>query len=385
MKRNTGNNIKRIIVSVTNDLVTDNRVHKVCTTLQDSGYNVLLTGRRTKTSENIKRPYAIKRFKLLFNKSALFYAEYNIRLFFFLLFVRADIFLSNDTDTLPANYLAARIRSKHLVFDAHELFPEVPELSERPAVKKIWTKIENKIFPHLKNSYTVCQSISDEYYKKYGIKMEVVRNIPYAKTPAKEPSPKVKNIIDDIEKQKQKGKKIIIYQGAVNIGRGIEHIIKAMPLLPDFIFYVIGCGDIIDKLKTILTSNDSDTTNGFHTSEQVIFTGKIPADELQYITEKADVGVNILENKGLNYYYSLPNRIFDYMRANIPVVSTDFPEIRSIVEKYNAGVLITDYSPKELSKAIIQAIENKKQIKNDLSWESESEKIIKIFHTLASS
>jgi glycosyltransferase involved in cell wall biosynthesis len=280
---------------------------------------------------------------------------------------KADVFLSNDTDTLPANYFAARIRSKHLVFDAHELFPEVPELANRPTVKNIWTKIENKIFPRLKNSYTVCKSISDEYHKKYGIRMEVVRNIPYAEIPIKEPSTRVKNIINDIEKQKQENKKIIIYQGAVNIGRGIEPVIKAMPLLPDFIFYVVGDGDIIHKLQA---------------GEQVVLTGKIPADELRYITEKADVGVNILENKGLNYYYALPNRIFDYMRAGIPVVSTDFPEIRNIIEKYNAGVLITDCQPKELAKAIIQAIENKKQIKNDLSWEKESKKIIEIFSTL---
>ena len=371
MKHCLKNHSKLIIVSVTNDLVTDNRVHKVCTTLHDNGYNILLVGRRTRTSENITRRYSIKRFRLLFDKSALFYAEYNIRLFLFLIFssktAKADIFLANDTDTLPANYLAARIRKKHLVFDAHELFPEVPELAHRPIVKNIWTKIEDKIFPHLKNAYTVCQPISDEYYKKYGIKMEVVRNIPYAEMPAKEPSQKVKNIVTDIEKQKQKGKKIIIYQGAVNVGRGVEQMIKAMPLLPDFIFYVVGDGDIIHKLQM---------------SEQVIFTGKICADELRYVTEKADVGINILENKGLNYYYALPNRVFDYMRAGIPSVNVDFPEIRNIVEKCNAGILISDYAPEKLSKAIIQAIENKKQIKNDLSWEEESKKIIEIFRTL---
>jgi glycosyltransferase involved in cell wall biosynthesis len=371
VKHYSKNHNKRVIVSVTNDLVTDNRVHKVCTTLYDNEYDVLLVGRRTKTSENIMRRYSIKRFRLLFDKSALFYAEYNIRLFLFLIFssktAKADIFLANDTDTLPANYFAARIRKKHLVFDAHELFPEVPELADRPTVKNIWTKIEDKIFPHLKNSYTVCRSISNEYYKKYGIKMEVVRNVPYAKMPAKEPSQRVKNIVNDIEKQKQKGKKIIIYQGSVNVGRGMEQMIKAMPLLTDFVFYIVGDGDIIHKLQT---------------NKQVVFTGKIPADELPYVTKNADVGINILENKGLNYYYALPNRIFDYMRAGIPSVSIDFPEIRSIVEKYNAGILITDYTPEKLSKAIIQAVENKKQIKNDLSWEDESKKIIEMFRKL---
>jgi glycosyltransferase involved in cell wall biosynthesis len=198
--------------------------------------------------------------------------------------------------------------------------------------------------------------------------MEVVRNIPYAKIPIIEPSITVKNIINDMEKQKQEGKKIIIYQGAVNIGRGIEQVLKAMPLLPDFIFYIVGDGDLLQTLQT-----------NHATQKQIIFTGKIPADELRYITEKATVGVNILENKCLNYYYALPNRIFDYMRAGIPIVSTDFPEIRNIVEKYNAGILIKNYEPQELANTIKQAAANTSIIKNDLSWEEESKKIIKIF------
>ena len=107
--------------------------------------------------------------RLLFKRSLFFYAEYNIRLFFYLLFDKADIFLSNDTDTLPANYLAALIRRKTLVFDAHEMFPEAPEVTDRKWVKKVWTTIEDLIFPRLKNTYTVCDSIASVYNKKYKI------------------------------------------------------------------------------------------------------------------------------------------------------------------------------------------------------------------------
>ncbi|MDR1974274.1 MAG: glycosyltransferase [Bacteroidales bacterium] len=373
---------KKIIVSVTSDLVTDNRVQKVCTTLYENGYDVLLIGRKLKKSKPISRPYKIKRFCLLFNKSALFYVEYNIRLFFFLLFSKADLFLSNDTDTLPANYYAAKIRRKPLVFDAHEMFPEVPELADRPFVKNIWTKIENRIFPHLKNSYTVCKSISDEYYKRYGIKMEVVRNIPIRASVVEHPSviehPSVTepsavectqtSIVEQIRNQKSSGKKIIIYQGAVNIGRGIEKIIDTMSLLPDFIFYIVGDGDILQSLKEKVADNT-----------QIVFTGSVPADELRFITKEADVGVNILEKKGLNYYYSLPNRIFDYMSAGIPVISTDFPEIRNIVEKYNTGILITHYEPEYLASVIKQTSYDKPLVKCDeFSWEKESEKIIEM-------
>ena len=230
----------KVTVSVTNDLVTDQRVHKVCTTLSENGYEVKLIGRKLRNSKPINRSYSTVRMNLLFNKKLFFYAEYNIRLFFYLLFHKTDIYLSNDTDTLLANYLASFIRKKPLIFDAHEIFPEVPEVTNRKRIKKVWTAIEDFIFPRLKNSYTVCDSVAEYYNEKYKINMRVVRNIPPKRTTtlSSQPSP-----IDS------KGKKVILYQGAVNLGRGIEWIIETMPLLDDFVFYVIGDGDKLMELK----------------------------------------------------------------------------------------------------------------------------------------
>jgi hypothetical protein len=121
--------MKRIILSVTNDLCSDRRVLKVAHTCCHNGYDVLLVGRKLKKSPPLNLPFKSKRLRLCFNRSAFFYAEYNLRLFFLLLFSKVDILLSNDTDTLLANYLASKIRRKKLVFDAHEIFPEVPELT----------------------------------------------------------------------------------------------------------------------------------------------------------------------------------------------------------------------------------------------------------------
>ena len=114
--------MKRIIVSVTNDLVTDQRVSKTCSTLSEMGYDILLIGRRLKNSLPIQRNYTTKRIQLLFNKGYLFYAEYNIRLFLFLLFSKKDILFSNDLDTLPANYIIGKLQQRNLIFDSHELF-----------------------------------------------------------------------------------------------------------------------------------------------------------------------------------------------------------------------------------------------------------------------
>ena len=129
--------MKKIIISVTNDLIADNRVHKVATSLCKNNYNILLIGRKLKKSSKIKeRNYKCKRIKLIFNKGALFYAEYNFRLFWLLLFTKADILLANDLDTLLANFLCAKIKRKKLVYDSHEYFTEVPELINRKFTKK---------------------------------------------------------------------------------------------------------------------------------------------------------------------------------------------------------------------------------------------------------
>jgi hypothetical protein len=147
-------NKPKIIVSVTNDLVTDNRVDKVCRFLLNEGFEVLLVGRKLKTSLAMpQRPYATKRMKLLCTKGALFYAEYNLRLFFLLLFRKATHLLANDLDTLLANYLVSKMRRRALIYDSHELFTEVPELIHRPKIQRIWESIEgsNENLYHVNN------------------------------------------------------------------------------------------------------------------------------------------------------------------------------------------------------------------------------------------
>ena len=173
--------IKKIIVSVTSDLVSDNRVHKVCTTLNNMGFEVLLVGRKLPGSLPVDaRQYAVKRFNLVFHKGPLFYAAYNFRLYLFLLFSNFDILLSNDLDTLPANFIASKVKNKPLVYDSHEYFTEVPELINRPRVKKVWEWLEKKMIPNIKTAFTVCNSIAKIYEAKYGTPFKVVRNLPFA-------------------------------------------------------------------------------------------------------------------------------------------------------------------------------------------------------------
>ncbi|MDR1762969.1 MAG: glycosyltransferase [Dysgonamonadaceae bacterium] len=356
----------KITVSVTNDLLTDQRVHKVCSTLAQNNYEVVLVGRKLKANTLPDRGYKTKRMRLLFRRSFLFYAEYNIRLFLYLLVTRTDAYLSNDTDTLPANFLASLIRRKPLIFDAHEMFPEAPEIVDRPIVKWVWTKIEDLIFPFLLNSYTVCQSIADSYNNRYGINMQVVRNIPSASSSPATTERPIKAV----------GKKILLYQGAVNEGRGLEYIIAAMNYLDKCVLYIVGDGDIVNELKK--------TVEKAHLDDKVFFTGRVPFEELPAYTRCADIGINLLENRGLNYFYSLPNRLFDFIRANIPSLSSNFPEIRKIVLDYKIGALADSLDPEDLAENIRKMLAKRwprpdfNRANADLSWENETQRLMNV-------
>lgn len=326
---------KRVIVSVTNDLVTDQRVHRSCMAMHQAGYEVLLVGRRLPTSAPVKRPYATARMRLLFRRKAFFYADYNFRLFWRLLFTRADLFYANDTDALPANYLAAWLRRKPLFFDAHEMFPEVPELVGRPRVKAVWQRIEDCLFPRMARrphtaAVTVCRSIADRYAERYGLTMGVVRNVPMRQP--SEPAADARRRADALLASLPADRQLLLYQGAVNVGRGVDWVMAAMPHLDGCHLVVAGVGDEYERLHQQALQEPY--------CHCVTFLGRVEPAVLRLITPHAALGLSLLENRGLNYYYSLPNRLADFVQASVPVLATDFPEIHRLVATYEIGTLV---------------------------------------------
>lgn len=363
---------QRIYLAVTNDLVTDNRVHKVATTLLKSGASVTLIGRViSKNSPALNRQYNTHRFKLLFKKGPLFYLEYNFRLFLFLIFHRFDIIVSNDLDTLLGSYLASKLKFKKIVYDSHEYFTEVPELTNRQLPKKAWTLLERLILPKIKHAYTVCESIANVYNKLYGINMYVVRNVPYRY-----------NYIST--KANKTNIKTILYQGSLNMGRGLEHIIDAMQYIENAKLDIIGDGDITQQLKERVKSKNLEN--------KICFKGKIPFDELYKETQKADLGIALEENLGLNYYYALPNKLFDYIQARVPILVSPFPEMVNIIDKYNIGTSYNHSNPRNLAAKINDIFEqediylkwkqNTEKAAQELCWENEEHVIMNIYYNL---
>ena len=367
--------MKRVIVSVINDLVTDQRVNKSCLTLQKLGYEVLLVGRKQRKSPPMdQRSYDMKRMKLLFEKGPLFYAEYNIRLFFFLLFHKANLLLSNDLDTALPNYFISKLKGIKMIYDSHEYFTETPELVDRPRVQRVWKRIEGFVVPRLPEMITVCDSIAELFHEKYGVKCHVVRNIPARAALPPKGDKKTLNLPED--------KHLLVLQGSgINIQRGAEELVEAMQYLDDCYLMVIGGGDVLPVLKQMVTD--------MHIEDRVRFMPRMPYANMMAYTQLAELGFILDKDTNLNYRFCLPNKLFDFIQAGVPIVASRLVEVGKIIEKYQIGLFIPDHDPKSIAATIKEGLGNASRravwqqglakAAEELCWENEQQVLLDIY------
>lgn len=360
---------KKIILTVTNDLVYDQRMQRICGTLKNNGYNVELVGRAFKDSKRITRyNFDQRRLKCFFKKGVMFYAEFNLRLFLFLLLNHFDIVCGCDLDTLPAAVLAAKLKRKKVVYDAHEYFPESPELIGRTFKQNIWYLIEKLFIGKTDRMYTVSGSIAKLFKKKYKIECDVIRSLP----------------LTQAENTIQPQQDYILYQGAVNVGRGLNEMLLTMLMIDEMPFYIAGDGDEMEYVKKSIKKLKLD--------KKVKLLGKQTPEQLKIITQNAYIGINLLENRGLSYYYSLSNKTFDYIQAGIPQVVIGFPEYIDLNKKYNFGVVVKELSVEKIEIAIKNLIKDKTLhaqlhqnclvAAKELCWEKEEQKLIQIYKSI---
>ncbi|HMO33901.1 MAG TPA: glycosyltransferase [Lacibacter sp.] len=323
-----------IICTVTNDLTYDQRMIRICNSLVTNGYRVTLVGRRLPGSLPLEsRPFRQVRLPCRFRKGPLFYAEYNLRLFFWLLLRRANVHCAIDLDTILPCLLVSAIRGSKRVYDAHELFCEMKEIVSRPSRYRIWKWIERLAVPRFPQGYTVCAPIAAEFERMYGVHYAVVRNLPL---PRQEPA---------LKKQEGHGQRdrLILYQGAVNEGRCFETLIPAMKEVAAPL-HIYGDGNFLEQTRQLIRREGLDN--------RVLLQGKATPAVLQQVTPTAYAGITLFENNGLSNYYSLANRFFDYIQAGIPQLCVNYPSYRSINEIYEVAVLIDDTSAASIAAGL---------------------------------
>lgn len=358
----------KVLVSVFNNLYTDQRVEKICRTLHENGFEIELIGNNWGGAPEMQRPYKFSRISLNSKILRFAYIEFNRKLYKELL-KRADqntILLSNDLDTVLPNYFASKKLGISMVFDSHEIFTEMPSVNGR-WVQKIWRLVEKFTIPKQRYMMTASESYADWFVKKYGIgKSVVVQNFP-------------RKISQPLDYYAKNERKIILYQGVINPSRGLDKVIPAMAKIENAELWIAGDGPQKDNYQNL--------TEKLSLQHKVKFLGKLLPEDLRKITVNADVGLSIEENNGESYYYSLPNKVSDYIQARVPVVVSNFPEMTKIVEKYRVGEIIQNHSEDQLVTVLQKVLnqgknfyrESLEKASNELNWENEEPKIIALF------
>ncbi|HEX5024295.1 MAG TPA: glycosyltransferase [Agriterribacter sp.] len=360
--------MKKIYFTVFNELVYDQRMKRICSTLAGTGYEIVLVGRRLSDSTPLHQEnYTQHRLICRFNRGKMRYIEFNIRLLVFLLFRKADAICAIDLDTIVPCYVISSLKRIPRVYDAHELFSEMKEVVTRPAIRNIWLSVEKKFVPVFRHGYTVSESIAAEFYKRYGVYYEVIRNVPR----------------NDGEVLRLNREKTIIYQGAINEARGFEYLIPAMAFV-DAPLYIYGFGNFEKELYRLIEEH--------HMEHKVFVKPPQSPEVLKILTQQAYIGINLVEPTGLNQYYSLANKFFDYIQSGIPQVTMRYPEYENINNDYEVAVLIDELSVSAVAEAINALLQDKLLYeklqhnclvaRSTYNWQHEGNKLIAFYKKL---
>ena len=262
-----------------------------------------------------------------------------------------------------------------MVFDSHEYFTETPELVGRPKVQSVWKRIEGFVVPKLNEMIAVCDSIADLFRENYGVKVHVIRNIP----PRKALPPKGNKTALGLPADKH----LLILQGSgINIQRGAEELVQAMTLLDDCFLMIIGGGDVLPILKQMVEEQKI--------TDRVRFLPRMPYQQMMAYTQLAELGFCLDKDTNLNYRFSLPNKLFDFIQAGVPMVASHLTEIEKIIRQYDIGTFIENHEPTTIAATIKEALSDKDRLAvwkqhlavaaQDLCWENEEQKLLEIYH-----
>jgi glycosyltransferase involved in cell wall biosynthesis len=303
--------------------------------------------------------------------------------------IKYDYIWANDLPTLyPAYIISKRLRAK-LIFDSHEIYTETINQffpRDKKGLKGFITKmliksmrwhgrqVEKKIFPKIDEFITVNESLLNYFKKRYAIKNStIIMNLP--------------NLNDYNSANKkvdfrnkfnwQENSLILIYQGALNEGRGLNLIIQTIKNLDDrFKLIILGNGTLKDDLVQL--SQDLDL------SDRIKFFDAVNLKELPSHTKGADIGINLLEPFNLSKKLASPNKLFEYIHTGIPIVASDTIENRKVIEKFSIGMCCYN-NIDEISKAVLDVSEkdyktNLNVAKEKFSWELQESKLLRIIN-----
>ncbi len=366
---------RRAVVLVSNDLSFDQRVRKTVRTLEADGWEVDVVGRLLPNSVDVPWTDRTTRHRLRFHRGKEFYTELTWVLTRDVMRRKnVQLIWANDLDTLLPARIAGLRRGIPVVYDSHEFFTEAEGLSKRPLQRLVWLVVERLTMPSCKSVITVNDSIADALAARYPRgrfgRPFVVRNMPM-----RQPHP----IAPDRSLWDRYGvpteRPIVLMQGAfIDRDRGGKVAVSALEHLSEVTLVFIGAGSEFDWAV-----EQQPKWNG-----RLHCIPKLPYTELVPLTASADVGLSLDQGLYGNFYLSLPNKLFDYIHAGLPVVATDLPEVSRIVNAHEVGQITPSSSPEAIADTIRSVLATPRATWRTrcelaaqvLNWESDSTHIL---------
>lgn len=347
------------ICLVTNDIEHDRRMIRLCKLLHSKGKRVLLVGRMLSQSHReFSLEFEIERIECTFNSGPQFYFEIILRMRRLLRNLKFSNLICADLDTSLVALFQSNDTQK--IIDLHEYFEKVPELKDQPFKSWIWRKVGEYMVPKFDHVVTVNESLSKIFSKKYRKEVSFIRNMPDDIRPVS------KSLETSLE---------TVYLGVLNPGRGLFELVAAFTEFKGASLTIIGDGPLKKELeiKANLAAN-------------IKFVGTVPPEHVNKYLSLSHIGWNLLDSFSESYYYSLANKFFDYTNNGIPVVTMNFPEYASLIEKDDTGYLLDDIEPEHIITALKSIMNDKNtwavkhqncvSLSKDYTWANESNKWI---------
>jgi glycosyltransferase involved in cell wall biosynthesis len=358
----------KIAVLVSNDLTFDQRVRKTCEVMIAAGHEPILVGRELPESEPYDGPGRAVRFPLFFKSGPFFYVELQLALLKWLGKAEVDRIWANDLDTLLPSIVVGRHRKIPVVYDSHEFFTEAAGLTGKPFRRRIWLFVERYCIPKLGKMLTVNESIAKEFRQRYGVKVDVLRNMPVLK-PIPEVSPRTAFLEFGIPTDLP----ILLLQGAyMDRDRGTSDAVDALAVMTDVRLVLVGAGIEFDE--SVERINDPRWKDRLHCIPRLNY------DKLRILTASADVGLSLDKGLHTNYLLSLPNKLFDFIHVGLPIVASPMVEVRRIVEENGVGVVLKDVTSEAIAKGVSEVLSKPREFwfskcmiaRENLNWDVDS-------------
>lgn len=426
--------MKKVTMFVWNHFTNDARVNRECTTLADNGYDINLIAINDPKNpaisayeeiSNTFKVHRVKRYPWLLQAyqdhgkkfllvvagvqvviiPSLFYISFTLMAAYLLSLVvaagmikfkkirkwfingaiitrmivkgyiqNADIYHANDLNTLPQAIVCSKLRlkPKPLIYDSHEVQSDRTGYNPK-TIKSIESFMLKFVDQMIVENHTRAKYNEDIY----GFYPKTLYN--YSEKYNIEEKPQI-NLHKKIGINEDE--KILLYQGGLQQGRGLELLIEAMDEIEEGHLLFIGGGKLTQPLKEQAEASKQ--------AYRIHFLDKVPFQELPSYTREAYLGFQVLQNICFNHYSASSNKLFEYMMAHVPVISCDFPEIKKVVEETNTGLVVDSHNASEIANTVNQLVkdtslrnqlsENTKQAKEIYNWNNEKSKLLEVYN-----